>query len=233
MIAGRNLSLGSVAALAALSASFGAWSATSGPAVAEVQLSDAAQNLAAATSFVEVADLTEGVIGTADQEQIHEVVDYEAPNRVSVTQTVRVTTAVRHTSSDRTLIQIGSSCWTHLSGSPGSPLACSGKTRQRFLDVLLRLESSSGVTDVSGTYFLSRQDSTTEIQTLAAGQFSIGMPSVEVRMSGDTISWERLSFDAGVTGGSILIDDVINFMDIDHGPAVLQPAGAPTATASG
>jgi len=233
VIAGRNLSLGSVAALAALSASFGAWSAASGPAVADVQLSDAAQNLAAATSFVEVADQTEGVIGTAVQEHIHEVVDYQAPDRQSVTLTVRLTTAVRRTNSVRTLTQIGSSCWTHSTGSPGSPLPCSDQARRHFLEALLKLESSSGVTDVGGTYFLSPQDSSHEIQALSAGQFNIGMASAEVRISGDTISWERLSFDAGVTGGSILIDDVISFSDVDHGPPVVQPAGQPTSTASG
>lgn len=233
MIAGRNLSLASVAALAALSASFGAWSAASGPAVAEVQLSDAAQNLAAATSFVEVADQTEGVIGTAVQEQIHEVVDYQAPDRQSVTMTIRLTTAVRRASAVRTLTKIGSSCWAHSTGSLGSPLPCSGQARQHFLEALLKLQSSSGVTEIGGTYFLSPQASTNELEALSAGQFNIGMASVEVRISGDTISWERLSFDAGVTGGSILIGDVISFTDVDHGPPVAQPAGSPTATASG
>lgn len=217
--------------LAALSASFGAWSAASGPAVAQVQLSDAAQNLAAATSFVEVADQTEAVIGTADQERIHEVVDYQDPDRQSVRLTMHLTTSVRDTYSVRTLTQIGSSCWTHSTGTLGSPFPCSGQARQRFLDALEKLESSSGVTDNEGTYFLSPQDSWTEIQALSSGQFSIGMASVEVRISGDTVSWERLSFDAGVTGGSILIDDVISFKDVDHGPAVVAPAGPPTATA--
>ncbi len=229
MIAGRTLSLGSVAVLACLSASFGAWSAVTGPAVAEVQLSDAAKNLAAATSFIEVASETEAVIGTADQEQIRQVVDYEGPDRLSVTQTIRLTTAVRDTSFVRTLTQIGSSCWAHSTG--GQPLLpCGDAAQHRFNEALQRLELSSGVTEDGGTYVLSPRYSAAEIQILSQGQLSIGMPSVEVRISGDTISWERLSFDAGVTGGSILIDDAITFTDVDHGPAVVEPAGPPTAT---
>jgi hypothetical protein len=229
MIAGRNLSLGSVAVLACLSASFGAWSAVTGPAVAEVQLSDAAQNLSAATSFVEVADETEAVIGTADQEQVRLVADSEGADRLSVNETVRVTTAARDTYFVRTLTQVGSSCWAHSTG--GRPLLpCGDAAQQRFHEALRKLQLSSGVTDSGGTYFLNPQDSTAEIQTLSSGQLSIGMPSVEVRIAGDTISWERVSFLAGVTGGSVLIDDVITFTDVDHGPAVVAPPGPPTAT---
>jgi hypothetical protein len=231
VIAGRSLSLGSVALLAALSASFGAWSAESGPAVADVQLSDAAQNLAAATSLVEVADETEGVIGTAAQAQIHEVVDYQAPDRQSVTLTIRATTPVRDTYSVRTLIQIGPSCWTHATGTQESPLPCSRQAQQQFFDALQKLESSSGVTEVGGTYFLSPKDSRTEIQGLSPGELSVGMASVEVHISGETISSIRLSFNAGVKGSTILVDDAITFMDIDQGPAVVEPAGPPTATA--
>jgi hypothetical protein len=231
VIAGRNLSLGSVAVLAALSASFGAWSAASGPAVAQVQLSDAAQNLAAATSFVEVANQTEGVIGTADQDQIHEVVDYQAPDRQSVTLTIRATSSVRDSYSVQTLTQIGSSCWTHSTGTQVSPLPCSGQAHQRFLGALQELELSRGVTDVGGTYFLSPKDSAREIQDVSSGEFSVGMTSVEVRISGDTVSSIRLSFNTGIKGGTILIDDVISFMDVDHGPAVVAPTGPPTATA--
>jgi hypothetical protein len=232
MVPGRSLSIGSLALLTALAASFGAWSATSGPVVAEVQLRVAAENLAAATSYVEVADQTESVIGTAEQEQLHEVVDYQAPNRDSVTLTARVNTSAGQTVSTQTLTQVGPSCWTHSTGASGASLGCSLQGRQRSLVTLKDFENSSGVTDHAGTYVLSPQESARVISAGSSSSITVGMATVELRISGDSISWERLSFDAGLSGASVLIEEVITFSDVGRAPAVVAPAGPPTATAT-
>jgi hypothetical protein len=66
----------------------------------------------------------------------------------------------------------------------------------------------------------------------SSSSITVGMATVELRISGDSISWERLSFDAGLSGASVLIEEVITFSDVGRAPAVVAPAGPPTATAT-
>jgi hypothetical protein len=232
MLPGRFLSIGSLTVLTVLAASFGAWSATSAPPVAELQLRVAAENLAAASSFVEVADETESVIGTDEQEQLHEVVDFQAPNRETFALTARAITSTGQRVSTETLTQIGSLCWAHSTGGSGASLPCRLGDRQRSLDVLKDLENSTGVQNRGGTYVLSPHQSARVISAGDAGRLAVGMAAVEVRITGDTISWERVSFDAGVNNGSILIDEVIQLKDVGSAPRVVTPPGRPTAIAS-
>ena len=80
--------MGSVGALVLMTAAAGLWSGLTGPRMADVQLGQAAANLAASSSFVVVINETESEIGTAVQARIHEVVDYVAPDRQMVTRTI-------------------------------------------------------------------------------------------------------------------------------------------------
>lgn len=223
---GRAISLGSIALVAVLSGSLGLWSAFSGPRVADVALHQAAANLAAASSFVITLDQTESVLGTSEQVHIGEVVRFEAPDKETSVQTVD---SLR-SHSVKKITQIGSSCWIYTTG-PATPFPCMRNEIQHIVGFVSDLETASGVTDHGGTYILDKKDSASVITKEASGQLAIGMAKVEVRLSGDFISWEDLSLDAAVDGASILIDEVVRFSDVGNAPAVVAPQGPPTAIA--
>ncbi len=226
MVGGRALSLGSVAVLAALSIGFGAWSAATNPNVAAEQLHQAAANLFAASSFVTVVDTSESVVGTSEVIQITRTIDYEAPNR----QHERATVAVAGRVSVQTFTQVGSSCWSYVTGRVAEPLAC---LRNAFASSPL-FATASDVTDQGGTYLLSRQDADTLITTAVSGQqLSIGMAMVAVRISGAFISWQHATFNAGTAGANIMVNQVIRYIDVDAGPDVVVPSGPPNETAAG
>ena len=224
---GRSLSLAAVTLLGVLAAAAGLWSGLTGPRVADVQLQQAAANLVASSSFVAALDETESVIGTAEQARIHEVIDYVAPDRQMVTRTI----SEGPRSGFGTLTQIGGSCWFHNTGSFPSP-GCDAAGIQLLLRQLRNFENSSGVSENGGTYMLSARQSADWISR-AGEDNGFGMPVVEARIDGGTVSWVQLSFDAGTSGASILVDETMRFSDIDHGPPVAVPDGPPTATATG
>jgi hypothetical protein len=226
MGSGRDISLGSVALVAVLSAAVGIWSGLSGPKVADVQVHQAAANLAAASSFVVNVDQTVSEIGTADQAQIDEVVHYQAPDRQWATQTVRSNQSV----SVKTITQIGGSCWIHSTG-PAPPFTCLRNSFENLLGAVRAFEKPSEITNVAGTYTLSAKDSAAIISPVSGG-LTIGMPAVEVRITGAVISWEHISLDTSERGASILIDEVIHFSQVGNGPAVVAPSGPPTETAA-
>ncbi len=224
---GRHLSLGSVGLLALLTAAAGLWSALTGPRIADVQLHQATANLIAASSFTAVVDETESVIGTSEQVHIHEVLDYVAPDRQMVTREI---TEGRLTGGG-TLTQIGGSCWIHNTG-PFTRSVCNRAAFQAFLDHLRQLEHSTDVSDNGGTYFLTPPDSSRWILADVPGNRMIGMAEVEARIDGETLSSVRVSFDASLSGASVLVYETLQFAAIDHGPAIVTPAGPPTSTAS-
>ena len=225
MGSGRDLSLGSVALVAVLSAAVGIWSGLSGPKVADVQVHQAAANLAAASSFVVNIDETVSEIGTSEQAKIDEVVHYQAPDRQWAVQTIRSS----QSESVKTITQIDASCWIHSTG-PAPPFTCQRTSLQSLLGSLRALEKPTGVTNVAGTYAFSAKDSAAIISSVSGGQ-AFGMPAVEVRITGAVISWEHISLDTSESGASILIDEVIRFSQVGSGPPVVAPHGPPTETA--
>ena len=98
------MSLATLGVLCALSAGGGVWSALTGPRVADVQLHDAASNTVSASSFVVTLDAkikqtTSGSFGsptTGSSAPLNEITSssetivYEAPDRVSVKDSVEV-----------------------------------------------------------------------------------------------------------------------------------------------
>ena len=224
MTGGRALSFGAVTLLGVLAAAFGLWSGLTGPRVADVQVQQAAANLVASSSFVAVIDQTESVIGTAQQSRIHEVIDYVAPDRQMVTRTI----SEGRTSGNGTLTQIGASCWFHNLGSfPSSE--CDAAGIQLLLGQMRSFEKSSDVSESGGTYMLDAHESASWISE-AGVDGAVGMPTVEARIDGEILSWVNVSFDLGMSGASILVNETVRFGDIDHGPPVGAPEGPPSET---
>jgi hypothetical protein len=225
MSSGRDLSLGSVALVTVLAAAVGIWSGLSGPKVADVQVHQAAANLAAASSFVVNIHQTDSEIGTDEQADFDEVVHYQAPDRQWAVQTIRS----NQSESVQTITQIGASCWIHSTG-PSTPFTCQRTSFQSLLGSVRALERPTGVTNVAGTYAFSVKDSAAIISSESGGQ-AFGMPGVEVRITGAAISWEHISLDVTEKGASILIDEVVRFSQVGDGPPVVAPPGPPTETA--
>jgi hypothetical protein len=225
MDTGRDLSLGSVALVAVLAAAVGIWSGLSGPKVADVQVHQAAANLAAASSFVVNIHQTDSEIGTDEQADIDEVVHFQAPDRQWSVQTIRS----NQSESVKTITQIGASCWIRSTG-PATPFVCQRTSFQNLLGSVRALEKSSRVTNLAGTYALSAKDSAAIISSESVG-LAFGMPAVEVRITGAAISWEHISLDVTERGASILIDEVVRFSQVGDGPTVVAPPGPPTETA--
>jgi hypothetical protein len=225
MVSGRNISLGSVALVAVLSGAASIWSGLSGPKVADVQVRQAAANLVAASSFVVTIDETQAVLGTDQQAQVVQVVDYQSPDRQSSVQTITSGT----TRSVRKIVQVGSSCWIQSTG-PGDSLPCVSNGAERLLAPIKKLESISDVTNVGGTYVLSPTASARAISSEVSG-ITIGQAMLKVRISGDAISTEQVSLNASVQGATIMINEAITFSRVGNGPPVVAPAGPPTATA--
>jgi hypothetical protein len=225
MVSGRNISLGSVALVALLSGAVSIWSGLSGPKVSDVQVHQAAANLAAASSFVVTIDETQSVLGTDEQVQVVQVVDYVAPDRESSVQTI----TSGATRSVRKIVQVGSSCWIQSTG-PADALPCVSQGPERLLTPLKKLENTSDVTNVGGTYVLSPEDSAKLISSELSG-VSVGQAMIKVRISGDVVSSEQVSLNASVQGATIMISEEISFSRFGNGPPVVAPAVPPTATA--
>jgi hypothetical protein len=227
MTSGRNLSIASLAALTSLGVGFGAWSGLTGPNVAGVQLEIAGRNLAAASSLSEVIDITESVIGTPEVVTIHETVIRNAPDRIKLAEHVHVSGAGPDYSYTRTLTQIGGSCWTTVSSSQMiQQLPCEASTVR--IRTLTAAETDSGVTDSGGVYSLSQKVATEYLRRSVSSP--IGMVTIQVRITGEYVTWEHVAFYETVSGGTVIVDQTTQIANIDHAPRILEPAGPPTAT---
>ena len=231
MIAGRRMSLASVAILAALGTGFASWSGFTSPEIAGVQLQIASENLAAASSFTSIIDETESVFGSSEVIIIHEMVHHRAPDRLSVVDTVHYTGAgVTHYSFTRTLTQIGDSCWTTIAGPtrPGNlkPLGCSASTLRH---VSLSSAETQSVTEHNGTYYLS--STVAEKYLSQYVPYPIGMVKIEARIEGEYISWQRISFELAASNATIDVVETTKFSDYGTTPPIPTPPGPMTANA--
>jgi hypothetical protein len=229
MISGRQMSLASVVVMASLGAGFGAWSGFTNPQIAGVQLQIASENLAAVSSFTATVDETESVVGTAEVLTVREFIHHQGPDREFVMETTHVAGTQVPYAYTRTLTQIGDSCWTSVSGAPPGvkPLGCSASTVR--VKPLSEPEIQSAVTYNSGTYSVSPTVAQ-KVLKASIGD-SIGMVTFEVRIEGDYVSWEHVSFDLAISGATIDVVQTTQFGDFGSGPSVTTPIGAPTAKA--
>jgi hypothetical protein len=237
--------------LGVLSLGGAAWSAFTGPRVADVQLQTAAANTVAATSLIArlQATITASVSAPSQSgaptattenevEKVSETVDYQAPDRVHATTTDTDSgtegSAAPVTSSET---QIGDACWTN---SPaGTDVKCTAGAVSSFLDVVSGLKNATGITERSGTYYLSPKATQILVNALDGGQAnalggSARDDSAEVRIDGDTVSWEKLTVNStsDTAGESVktALDILVTFSDIGSAPPVEMPSGPPTAT---
>jgi hypothetical protein len=230
-----------LAVLTVLSLGGAAWSAFTGPKVAEVQLQEAAANTVAAPSLVADIQLSikldTGSLGGSGlnqngDETISEDVDYQAPDRLSGTTKDSGTGAGGVSSTSATLTQIGSSCWSNPAGDSDSE--CDKNPAADFFEPVSGLEKAPDVTDRDGTYYLSPAASEAVVNgTTGQGGTSLSVPasdySVEARISGDTISWEQLTVKSSSESGNSDIDIVVTFSQVGSAPPVRTPAGPPTS----
>jgi hypothetical protein len=260
-VQGRLMSIATVGVLVLLSAGGGIWSALTGPRVADVQLQDAASNTVAAPSFVATVDATVketlngpfgspaagGSSGPQSQTSVtSETVVYQAPDRVIVKESAKVTPASGQGTNETDIVQIGSSCWQPAAQLGSQPASCRASAIPMFLDLVSGLEKTSRVTEHDGTYDLTPSDSRRFLTTAFLGGTGGGTPPknviVQVRIQGSDVVWEHLSFGstqvvAGGTSGtgqsqtiSVSLDLVARFTEIGSAPPVVRPAGAPTST---
>ena len=224
---GRYLSVGSVVAVGVLGAGFAAWSGLTGPVVAGVQLAAASENTAA-SSFMATVEATESVIGTDEVITVVDMNVRQVPDRATVVRNGEVTGVAQDRSYRLTLTQVRDSCWTTVEPPGMEPLEC-GMSRVHVMD-LPGADTTSGVTVEDGTYSLSpvacRRFITADVSD------PIGMCSVQFRISGSYISWERISFYEAISGANIQVVETIRFSNYGDVPAITTPAGPPTATAS-
>jgi hypothetical protein len=246
---GRLVSLATLGVLVALSAGGGVWSALSGPRVADVQLHDAASNTLAAPSFVVTLDATvrEALNGSAQPEaqttSTSERVDYQAPDRVTVNESTKVTPASSQGNTETDLVQIGSSCWepaSEVAQSSAAP-ACQASDIPMFLSLVGGLDKTSNVTQTSGMYELDAADSKhfilTDFLGGSGGTLTPENAKVQIRIQGSDVVWEHLSFDSTESDPgsptqtiSVTLDLVARISQIGSAPPVLRPKGAPTST---
>jgi hypothetical protein len=230
--------------LTVLSLGGAAWSAFTGPKVADVQLHEAAANTVAASSMVVVQHATIKIAlptqpgstgGTAENETetISETVDYQAPDRIraSSTETGAGSEATAPVTSTET--QIGDACWTNVPA--GDDTSCTAKAISSFFTVVSGLEQATDVTERGGTYFLSPKASASVVQAMDGGQGNsvfgtASGDSIEARITGDTISWEQVNIDSTGSTAGTSVDIVITYSDIGSAPPVETPSGPPTAT---
>jgi hypothetical protein len=228
--------------LTLLSLGGAAWSAFTGPKVADVQLQEAAANTVAASSMVVVQHATIKIAlptqagstgGTAETETISETVDYQAPDRIQATSTESGSGSGATAPVTSTETQIGDACWTN--APAGDDTSCSAKAISSFFTVVSGLEKATDVTDRGGTYFLSPGASGSVVQAMDGGQGnSVFGPAsgdlVEARIVGDTISWEQVRIDSAGSAAGTSVTIVITYSDIGSAPPVETPSGPPTAT---
>jgi hypothetical protein len=228
--------------LTVLSLGGAAWSAFTGPKVADVQLQEAAANTVAASSMVVVQHATIKIAlptqagstgGTAENETetISETVDYQAPDRIHATSTESGSGSGATAPVTSTETQIGDACWTN--APAGDDTSCSAKAISSFFTVVSGLEKATDVSDRGGTYVLTPQASGTVVEAMDGGQGNsvfgaASGDSVEARIAGDTISWEQVGIhSAGSTVGTS-VNIVITYSDIGSAPPVATPSGPPT-----
>jgi hypothetical protein len=227
MMGARSLSVLSVAFLTLLSAGSAAWSGFTNPNVAAVQLQIARENLAAASSFTAVVDVTESVFGTSEVGTVHQVVHYQAPDREFIFETGHEDLGVRSLSYTRTLTQIGDSCWTTVSTSAVGPFACQTSTVQVLPFSAAELSS---VTDNDGLYALSGSAAELLLKQLDPGP--TGMAAFEARIAGEYISRTRVSFVFSQSNAAIGVVQTTQFSDFGSSPPIVVPPGPPTAIAA-
>ena len=235
--------------LAVLSLGGAAWSAFTGPRVADVQLQVAAANTVAAPSLIvhlqatitaslsaQSGSGTSGGTTENEVEKISETVDYQAPDRIKATTTdtdsgIEGSTSGPVTSSET---QIGNACWTN--APAGTDVMCTAGAISSFLDVVSSLEKATGITDRNGTYYLSPKATQILVEALDGGQGDSTLggsgsgDSAEARINGDAVSWEKLTVNSASTQGKTSLDIVVTFTDIGSAPPVETPSGPPTAT---
>jgi hypothetical protein len=226
MTAGRLTSIASVLAVGVLGAGFAAWSGLTGPQVAGVQLRSAAQN-SAASSFVAIVDATESVTGTDEVITTQDTTVREAPDRATQIRSGEVTGIDNDYSFRLTLTQVGNSCWTTERPPGEHPLECQ-MSRIRPMPPPLA-DTETGVTVEAGTYSLSPAASESIITSQISGP--VGMSSIQYRISGSYLSWERVSFNVSVSGADLEILETLRFSHYGDVPPIATPPGRPTATA--
>jgi hypothetical protein len=228
MIAGRLLSLSTVALVGVLGIVFAAWSGFTNPDVAGQQLEAAAQNSAAAPNFTDTINESESLTGSNEAILVHEVVHYEAPDRQEAVETTRIAGIPNPYSYTRTLTQIGNSCWTTVSGPAElEPLACrTANSHPLRFDLA---DAWSDVTDNDGTYSLGAAATHQFLSHILSTPF--GMASFEARISGSYMNWQRIAFVTSTQDGTFQIVETAELSDIGSSPSVIRPSGPATATA--
>ena len=90
-------------------------------------------------------------------------------------------------------------------------------------------DTTSGVTEDAGTFSLSPAAS----ERIISSEISdpVGMCSIQYRISGSYLSWERVSFNVSAPGADLQILETIRFSHYGDVPAIATPLGPPTATA--
>jgi hypothetical protein len=228
MAAGKLESILSLVVLTALAVGFGAWSGLTGPELTSVDLQVASADLASASGFLATQNITESVVGSDEVVTVQESVDWQAPDRVALTQTTRVTDESGDYTYVRTLTQIGDSCWSVVVRGPADlkPLACT--TQSNRLKILTAAETA-GAIENDGVYLLSPGGGDAYLSSRKLEAF--GMVSIEMRISGDYLSWQRFAFDESVSGANVEVVEVVGFKDVGNAPPVARPSGDPTEMA--
>jgi hypothetical protein len=226
MIAGRYLSIGSLAVMSVLGAGFAAWSGFTGPEVAGAQLEAASANTAA-TSFVEITDSTESVIGTVEVITTEDMNTSDPPDRIRLIRTGRVTGVDQDYSYRLTLTQIGNACWTTVEGPARLPAIQCEALRVRA-EPLMHALTGSDVTDRDGIYSLSSASCERFISPLVGAP--VGMCSFEATIGGSFLSWQRLSFITSVRGESVIVVQNTRLSHFGDVSPITTPPGPPTAT---
>jgi hypothetical protein len=242
-VQGQSFVFGVLGLLAVFTAGGAAWSAATGPHVADAQVRVAAANTAAAPSFMMDLDATivEEASGTSIGPNTvlkdNEKIVYQAPNRLMLTdsesQGAGSVTQVSH------LTQIGADCWySGPGGTAQAKLNCLTDFGPDLLKFPSGLEEASGVSHAGGEYVLSPSGSLDLLRTLFGRvQFVAGATSIKVQIKGSTISEEDLSFEVAIAENGISqglqekIEYDLRFADVGTAGPIVRPSEPPNAVA--
>lgn len=207
--------------MSVLAAGFGLWSAFTGPKIAEVAVHQAAADTVNAPSFVATMyiSVAREPDGLSQGGTIVESVDYEAPDRVFSSTTVKEGAET----SRATTTQIGSSCWE---SDPADAGPCQASAIPQFLKVLSDLEKVHGVSFENGTYVLSSSEGRKYLiksfgSSSSSSAQALSGVHVKIRLTGDRIS--TVAFTEAGTSFKM------KFSQVGSAPPVVRPSGSPSS----